>query len=148
MSILASNRRAGFDYEILETYEAGIQLTGYEVKSARAGHIQMAGSFVVVRNREAFLIGATISPYQASNTPAGYDPTRSRKLLLHLREIQELIGKSAQKGLTLVPLSLYTKKSRIKLSFGLSRRKKKYDKRETIRKRDDERKMNRALRKS
>ena len=148
MSVLASNRRAGFDYEILETYEAGIQLTGYEVKSARAGHIQMAGSFVVVRNREAFLIGAAISPYQASNTPAGYDPARSRKLLLHAREIQELIGKSAQKGLTIVPLSLYTKKSRIKLSFALARRKKKYDKREVIRKRDDERKMNRALRES
>ena len=102
----------------------------------------------MIRGNEAFLVNTLIPPYQAINMAPGYDPTRSRKLLLHAREIQELVGKSAQKGLTLVPLSLYTKKSRIKLSFALARRKKKYDKREVIRKRDDERKMNRALRES
>ena len=146
MSELASNRKAGFDYEILETYEAGIQLAGHEVKSIRAGRVTIAGSFVIIRGEEAFLVGASISPYQVANTPSGYDPERTRKLLLHRKEIKELIGKTAQKGLTLVPLRIYTKNSRIKLAFALARRKKKYDKRETIRKREDERKINLALR--
>ncbi|MBI4059744.1 SsrA-binding protein, partial [Candidatus Giovannonibacteria bacterium] len=98
MTIFAVNRRATFDYDLLETHEAGIELFGFEVKSAKNGQVSLAGSFVIIKNGEAFLLGATISPYQAANTPPSYEPTRSRKLLLHKSEIKELIGKSAQKG--------------------------------------------------
>ena len=146
MAELASNRKAHFDYEILQKYEAGLELLGHEVKSIRAGHAQLAGSFVVIRGGEAFLVGATIPPYQVKNMPESYDPTRTRRLLLKRSELNELIGESAQKGLTFVPISLYTKGSLIKLSFGQARRKKKYDKRETIKKREDKRNINRALR--
>lgn len=145
MATLAVNRKANFDYEISETYEAGVVLSGSEVKSIKAGRANLAGAFVVIRNGEAFLTNAFIPPYQAPNAPAGYDPSRRRKLLLHKREISELIGASAEKGLTLIPLRLYTKASRIKIEFGLARRKKKYDKREKIRRREDERKMERAI---
>lgn len=145
MSELASNRRAYFDYEILETYEAGIELLGHEVKSVKAGHINLTGSFAVIRGGEAYLLNATISPYQAKNIPADYDPLRTRKLLLHKSEIKELIGKSAQKGLTIVPLKVYTKRARIKISLGLARHKKQGDKRETIRGREAEREIKREL---
>lgn len=145
MSVFTVNRRATFDYEILETYEAGIELLGFEVKSIKAGRANLAGAFVVIKNNEAVLLSADIPPYQAKNTPAGYDPIRSRKLLLHKSEIKELVGKSAQKGLTLVPLRVYNKGPRVKLEFGLARHKKKYDKREKIREREDKRKINRAL---
>lgn len=143
---LATNRKARFDYEILDSYEAGIQLSGHEVKSLRTHHGTILGAFVIIRGGEAFLVNAQIPPYQTANTPSGYDPTRARRLLLKRSELNELIGASSEKGLTMVPLSLYTKKSRIKLSFGLARRKKKHDKREKIRAREDERKINRALR--
>ncbi len=142
---LAANRKAGFDYEILETYEAGIQLSGHEVKSIRAHHATIAGAFVIIRGGEAFLVGSTIPPYQTANTPDGYDPGRTRKLLLKRSELRELVGRSAPKGLTLVPLSLYTNNSRIKLSFGLARKKKKYDKREVIKRRDVEREIRRSV---
>lgn len=145
MPDLAVNRKAAFDYEILETYEAGIELRGFEVKSLRAGHAQLIGSFVIIRNGEAWLTNATISPYQPANAPADHDPARPRRLLLHRRELKELIGGSAQKGLTLVPLRIYTKGSRIKMAFGLARRKKKQDQRERIREREDNRKIDRAL---
>lgn len=145
MAVLAVNRRAGFDYEVLETYEAGIELLGFEVKATKSGRANIAGSFVVIKNGEAVWLNADILPYQPRNTPSGYDPTRSRKLLLRKSEIKELIGKSAQKGLTLIPLRLYTKGPRIKLEFGLARHKKKYDKREKIRTREDQRKIERAL---
>lgn len=136
MSDIAVNKRAYFDYEILETYEAGIELAGTEVKSVKAGHLNLAGSFAVIRGREAYLLNATISRYQAKNMAAGYDPIRTRKLLLHKSEINELIGKSAQKGLTIVPLKVYTKRTRIKVSLGLARHKKQGDKRETIKRRE------------
>ncbi len=145
---IAVNRRAAFDYEILEEYEAGIALHGHEVKSVRAGWMQLAGSFAIIRGGEAWLVNAAIPPYQPANTPAGYDPARARRLLLKKAEIRELIGTSAQRGLTLVPLRVYTKGPRIKVAFGLARRKKKYDKRERIREREDQRKIERALRKS
>ena len=141
---LATNRKARFDYEILETYEAGIQLSGHEVKSIRASHATIAGAFVIIRGGEAFLVGATIPPYQAANTPGGYDRERTRRLLLKKSELRELVGASAQKGLTLVPIAFYTKKSRIKLLFGLAKRKKKHDKREVIKKRDTEREIQRS----
>lgn len=143
MGVYAINKRAYFDYEILETYEAGIALFGFEVKAVKNGRISLAGSFVVVKNNEAWLLNATISPYQPKNTPPDYDPTRSRRLLLHRSEMKELIGKSAQKGLTLVPLRVYQKRSRIKLAFGLARHKKKHDKREVMKKREADREIKR-----
>lgn len=145
MPIHAVNRRALFDYEILEKYEAGIELHGFEVKAIKTGHINLAGSYVIIKENEAWLLNATIPPYQPKNTPSDYNETRSRRLLLHKSEIKELIGKSAQRGLTLVPLRVYDKKSRIKLEFGVARPKKKYDKREVIKRREAEREIERKL---
>ena len=145
MTVLTVNQKARFDYEILETYEAGIALFGFEVKSVQNGGANLAGSFVTIRGGEAWLLNAAIAPYQSRNTPAGYDPVRSRRLLLHKSELNALIGKTAQKGLTLVPLRVYTKGPRIKLEFALARRRKKYDKREMIKKRDIERETGRNL---
>ena len=145
MPDLAVNRKAIFDYDILETYEAGIELFGFEVKSVRSGRMQLAGSFVLMRNGQAWLVNATIPPYQPANAPAGYDPARPRRLLLHRRELEEIGGRAAQRGLTLVPLRVYTKGPRIKVAFGLARRKKKYDRRAEIRGREDRRKIERAL---
>ena len=145
MPDLSVNRRAHFDYEILETYEAGVELYGFEVKAIKTGHVNLAGSFAVVRDNEVWLLNATVPPYQAKNTPTDYDPTRSRRLLLHRAEIKELVGKSAQKGLTIVPLKVYTKRGRIKILVGLAKHKKGADKRETIKKRDTEREIRREL---
>lgn len=138
---LAENRRARYDYEILESYEAGLVLKGYEVKAIKTGHISLKGSYVVTKDNEAYLINAFIPPYQPANTPVNYNPERSRKLLLNKSEIKTLIGKSKQKGLTLVPLRIYTKKSRVKLLFGIGKGKRKIDKRETIKKREAEREI-------
>ena len=143
MDGISTNRRAYFDYEILETYEAGIELLGHEVKSIKTGHINLAGSYAVIRNNEAYLLNATIPPYQPKNVSADYDPTRSRRLLLHKSEIKELIGKAAQKGLTIVPLKVYTKRGGVKIMIGLARHKKKGDKREIIKKRDAQRDIER-----
>lgn len=145
MNELAVNRRAYFDYEIIKTYEAGIELLGHEVKSVKTGHINLAGSFATIRKEEAWLLSATIPPYQSKNKTSNYEPTRSRRLLLHKSEIKELIGKTAQKGLTIVPLKVYTKHSRVKVLIGLARHKKKTDKRETIKKRETEREMKRVM---
>ena len=145
MKTLAVNKRATYDYEILEKYEAGISLFGYEVKSIKTGHISLKGSYVVIKNNEVYLLNAFIPPYQIKNTPSDYDPNRSRKLLLHKSEIKSLIGKIKQKGLTLVPIKLYTKRGKIKLEFALAKGKKKIDKREKIRKREIERKIRRLL---
>ncbi len=130
------NRKAYFDYEIMETYEAGIELFGFEVKAIKTGHINLLGSFAVIKDGEMWLLNVSISAYQPKNAPPDYDPTRSRRLLLHKSEIKELIGKSAQKGLTIVSLKVYTKRNRIKVLLGLARHKKKTDKRELIRKRE------------
>ena len=137
------NRRARFDYEILQTYEAGIELFGHEVKSIKTGRINLAGSYAVIRANAPWLLNASIPSYQAKNTPADYDPERSRRLLLHKSEIKELIGASAQKGLTIVPLKVYTKGNRVKVLIGLGRHKKKGDKRETIKRREAERDIER-----
>ncbi|MBD3282461.1 MAG: SsrA-binding protein SmpB [Candidatus Portnoybacteria bacterium] len=145
MKTLAHNKRAKYDYEILETYEAGIVLKGHEVKAVKTGKVSLKGSFVVIRNKEPYLINATISPYQPANTPPEYNPERTRKLLLKKSEINSLIGKSKQKGLTLIPLKLYTKKNKIKLEFGIGRGKRKKDKREAIKKKEADREMKRAL---
>ena len=146
MSILAQNKKAYFDYEILETYEAGIVLIGQEVKAIKTGHVSLKGSYVVIKNQEMFLIGANIPPYQPKNAPSDYSPERSRKLLLKKSEIKSLIGKSKQKGLTLMPLKMYTKRGKIKLLFGLAKGKKEYDKREKIKKREFEIEKERIIR--
>jgi len=145
MSDLAVNRRAGFDYEILQTYEAGIELRGFEVNAIKTGRINLAGAFVVIRNNEAGLLNATIPPYQAKNTPTDYNPLRSRRLLLHKSQIKELTGAASQKGLTIVPLKVYTKHNRVKVLIGLARHKKKQDKRETIKRREASREIQRTL---
>ena len=146
MKILAENKKAYFNYEILERFEAGISLTGQEVKSLKIRGVNLAGSYVVLKNNEVFWIGAKIPPYQPKNAPKNYNPERSRKLLLKKSEIKYLIGKSKLKGLTLIPLKLYTKKRKIKLLFALAKGKKKFDKRELIKKREIKRKIRRILR--
>ncbi|MDD3292550.1 MAG: SsrA-binding protein SmpB [Candidatus Pacebacteria bacterium] len=149
--IIAENKKAKFDYEILETFEAGIVLTGQEVKSLRTRGTSMAGSYIVINknnkgNSEVFWVGANIQPYQPLNIGSDYDIQRDRKLLLNKKEINYLIGKTNEKGLTLVPLLVYTKKHQIKISFGLAKGKKKADKRESIKNKDIDRKIKRELR--
>ena len=145
MPVLTENRRAYFDYEILEKYEAGIQLAGFEVKSMRSGRINLAGSYALIRNGEAWLLNADIPPYQPANTPAGYESNRTRKLLLKRPEIKELDGKLSQKGLTLLPLKVYTKGRRIKVELGLAQGKRQHDKREQLKKRVATREIARTL---
>ena len=145
MKVFAENRKAYFNYEILEKFEAGISLLGQEVKSIKTRGMNLAGSYVVLRNNEAFWIGAKISPYQPKNAPKDYNPERSRKLLLKKSEIKYLIGKSQQRGLTLMPLKVYTKGGKLKLEFGIAKGKKKFDKKELIKKRETEREIERAM---
>lgn len=135
MANLAENKRAGFDYEILEKFQAGIELTGHEVKSAKMGHFNLAGAHAIIRNNEIFLVGASIPSFQPGNAPENYDAQRTRKLLLKHEEIKYLLGK-IQSGLTLVPLRAYTNRGLIKLEIGLARGRKKHDKRELIKKRE------------
>lgn len=146
MKTLAENRKSSYDYELLESYEAGLVLYGHEVKAIKTGHVSLVGSYVVNKGNEFYLLNALIPAYQPANTPKDYDPQRSRKLLLKKSEIRSLIGKSRLKGLTLIPLRLYTKKSKIKLGFALAKGKRKLDKREKIKKRDIEREIGRKLR--
>jgi len=146
MSSLAFNKRGSFDYDIEEKLEAGIALIGYEVKSVKGGHMQIAGSYAVIRHNEAFLVNANIPPHQPKNTPKEYDPARSRRLLLTRKEIEYLTGKLHQKGLTLLPLEVYTKRGLIKLKLGLGKPLKKSDKREVIKKREVDKEIQRAVR--
>lgn len=148
MAVLAENKKAHYDYKIAETYEAGLVLIGQEVKSIKTGHISLKGSYVVIKNNEVFLIGANIPPYQPKNAPGNYEAERSRKLLLTKSEIKSLIGKSKQKGLTLVPLKVYTKKGKIKMEFALAYGKKAHDKREKIKKKEFQREKERLLKES
>lgn len=145
MKTFSENRKAKFNYSILETFEAGMVLTGREVKSIRGGRINLLGSYVVIKDEEVFLVGSDIPPYQPENALLDYNPKRERKLLLNRKEIKELIGKTKEKGLTLVPLKVYTKGALIKLQFGLVRGKKKKDKRESIKKKDIEREIGKKL---
>lgn len=145
MESYLENPKARFDYEVLERYEAGIELFGFEVKSVRNGRGSIAGSHVIVRGGEVFIVGMRIDPYQPNNTAPSYDPARTRKLLLTKKEIRELEETEAKKGLTLVPLSLYNKNSKVKISFAVARGKKQFDKRETIKKRDTDRDLRRIL---
>jgi SsrA-binding protein len=143
MANYAENRKARFNYEILEKYESGIELLGTEVKSVRGGQMSLEGAFVIVRGGEAFLINANIPPFQPKNAPKDYDPLRNRKLLLTKKEIEELAGSEKNKSLTIVPISVYNKNRKIKVEIALVKGKKKFDKRETIKKRDTDREIRR-----
>jgi len=142
---LAVNRRASHDYFIEETYEAGMVLTGTEIKSVRAGKVNINDAFATIRNGEAFVHNMHISPYAQGNRYNPSDPTRARKLLLKRREIDKLVGVVKQQGYTLVPLKIYLRNGFAKLLLGVAKGKKLYDKRETMAKRDAERQIQRAL---
>ncbi|MGH7485541.1 MAG: SsrA-binding protein SmpB [bacterium] len=144
-SMLAENRRARFDYEITETFEAGIELKGYEVASAKRGHMELTGSYAIIRGGEAWLVNIDIAPYQPKNIRDLYDPRRPRRLLLHKEELRMLTGKLEEKSRALLPLRAYVKKGMVKLELGLGRAKKTRDKREAIKKRDTERDIRRKL---
>jgi len=141
----AYNKRARFDYDISDRYEAGIVLRGFEVKSVKTGHISLKGAFVTIRGEELFLTNANIPLYKHAGAISSYDPTRPRKILLRKKEIAHLIGKSRTEGLTLVPIRVYTKRGLLKLEFGIGKGRKKVDKRDVIRKRESDRKISRAL---
>lgn len=145
MTTLVNNKRATFNYELLEKFEAGAILHGYEAKALRAGKASLQGSYVVIRDGEAFLVNATISYYQEANTPKNYDQERTRKLLLSKKEIAHLEEKSEQIGLTVVPLRWYNNRGKIKLEIALVRGKKDIDKRDTIKKRETKRNIERIL---
>lgn len=145
MKTLAKNKKAFYNYEILKKYEAGIVLSGQEVKSAKAGKMSIQGTYVIPKHNELFLVGASIPPYQPFNVPIEYEPEQDRKLLLKKDQIDHLIGKSKQKGLTLIPLRVYTKSGLIKVEIAVAKGKKKYAKKEKIKKREAERKIRRSL---
>lgn len=142
---LVQNKKIHFNYEILERYEAGIELFGSEVKSLRAGHGSLEGSHVTVRGGEAYLIGATVQPYQTNNITKGYDATRNRRLLLTKEEIGTLSAQESKKGLTIVPVAVYNKTRKLKVELAVVRGKKTYDKRESIKKREADRDVMRDI---
>lgn len=146
MKTLAINKRASFDYELLDRYEAGLALSGQEVKSVKTGHISLKGSFVTLKGNELYLTNAFIPPYPFAGDLPQYDPSRARKLLLKKSEIRSLIGKVRVQGLTLLPLRVYTRRRLLKVEFAVGKGKKTRDKRQTIAKREAERQAQRALR--
>ena len=141
---IATSRRARFDYEISDSFEAGLILKGSEVKSLRLGKANLADAYAIIRDAEAFLIGAYIAPYEFARD-GGHDPTRTRKLLLHKREIEKIASTLAEKGLTLLPLRMYFKDGVVKVELGLGRGKAQRDKRETLKRKQAEREMDRAI---
>ena len=145
IKVVATNRKARFEYFLLETYEAGIQLKGSEIKSIRAGQVSLAESYVNIDGEEAWLINAHIAPYEEANR-FNHDPRRERKLLLHKKEIYKLWDQVRQKGVTIVPTKLYLKDGRAKLEIATAKGKKQHDKRQEIQKRDMEREMSRRNR--
>ena len=142
MSVYAENKRAHFDYEFLETYEAGLELTGHETKSIRLGYPNIAGSHVILRGGEAYLTGMSVPSFQVGNEPSEYDKDRIRRLLLTKKELTELSTKT-KAGLTIIGVKLYNSKRRIKILIALARGKKKSDKREIIKKRETDREIRR-----
>lgn len=142
---LIEHKKARFDYEILEEFEAGLELLGHEVKSLRGKHGKLEGAHVIVRGGEAYLVGASIPPYQAGNTSPDYDPARTRRLLLTKKEIAALLQQEGQKGLTILPLRVYNKGTHLKLAIAVARGRKKYDKRAVLKERDTKREMQRSL---
>jgi SsrA-binding protein len=145
MPVLLKNKKATFNYEILETFHAGIELFGHEVKSLRASRGKLDGAHVLVRGGEAYLVGMSIQPYQPGNTPKDYEAERPRRLLLTKKELNTLVGIEATKGLTLIPLSCYTKNRLMKVEVASVRGKKQYDKRETIKERESKRESERIM---
>lgn len=143
MHILTENRKARFDYDIIDTFHAGIELEGQEVKSVKSGKANLAGSYAIIRSNELWLLNAHIPPYQPKNTAKEYDPARTRRLLLHRHEIANLAGKLHEKGLSLLPLKLYAEKGFVKAELGLGRARKKHDKRELLKTRAVKREMDR-----
>ncbi|MFH0890506.1 MAG: SsrA-binding protein SmpB [Candidatus Liptonbacteria bacterium] len=141
---IAENRRARFDYEIFDVYEAGLELSGMEAKSARLGQMNLAGSHALVKNGECWLLNSQIIPFQPKNASDDYDPTRFRRLLLHRAEISILANRLQQKGWSLIPLRAYLKKNLVKVELGLGRSKKTHDKRESIKKKDIDREVRRT----
>lgn len=142
----AINKKVNLNFEILEKFVAGVELFGFEVKSIKTKHLNLEGSHISVRGGEGYLIGLKISPYQPKNTPKSYAEERNRKLLLNKKELLKLAQFEDQKGLTIVPLSMYNMGSKIKLEIGVARGKKKFDKREDIKKRDIQREIDREYR--
>jgi len=142
---LAENKKIYHEYELLEEFEAGLSLFGFEAKAIATGKASLKGGRVVLRGEEAFLMGINIAPYQSANTPKDYDPERVRKLLLNKKELAYLTGKIKEKGLTIVPIRLYNKGRKIKLGMAVVRGKKKYDKRETLKKKTADRDAARSL---
>lgn len=147
MKNVTTNRRARHDYEILDTYEAGMVLEGSEVKSLREGKANLKDSFAYVKGGEVWLVGAYIAPYSYARG-GGHDPERTRKLLLHRREIDRIAGKLAERGLTLVPLRIYFEEGKAKIELGLGRGKRTVDKRRTLKEREQQREMDRAVRRA
>jgi SsrA-binding protein len=141
--VVATNRRARFDYEILDTFEAGMALRGSEVKSLRSGHVQLKDSYADIRNGEVWLVNAHIAPYSFAEN-GGHDPERARKLLMHRREIDRLFGRIREEGLTLVPIQVYFTNGRAKIELGLGKGKRRRDKRRDIVAREQKREMERA----
>lgn len=144
LKVLATNRKAHHDYTIDETYEAGVALTGTEIKSVRAGSLNLRDSYAQVRNGELWLMNVHVAPYEPASRQ-NVDPYRDRKLLMHHKEIRRLFGRVQEKGLTLIPLRVYLKKNRAKVELGLGRGKKQYDKRDAIAKHDSAREIQRAV---
>ncbi len=145
MPQITKNKKGLHNFSVLKEFEAGIVLSGQEVKSVKQGHINLDGSYIRIKAGEAWLVNAQIPKYKMAGPLPEYDPQRTRKLLLKKREIRYLTGKTQEKGLTLIPVSVYTKRTKIKVGIGLARGKKKQDKREIIKKREDERKISRAM---
>lgn len=145
---LAINKKAGFDYEILEKLEAGIVLKGHEVKSIRSGNAKLVGAYVLLRGDKLWLIGSHVGRWKPAGSLIAYDPERARALLLRKKEIKYLQGKFAEKRLTFIPLRMYTKSGKIKLEFAIARHKKKYEKRDQIKRRDIDRTIRSALRRT
>ena len=145
VKLIASNRRARFDYEVRETFEAGLVLLGSEVKSLRNQGASIAESFATVKGGEAWVMGMHIAPYSFARD-GGHDPRRPRKLLLHRREIERISSRVAERGLTLVPLRLYFRKGKVKLELALAKGRTKVDKRQVIREREERREMERGVR--
>ena len=142
---LIRNKKVGLNYEILEKFEAGIELLGFEVKAIKNGQGNIESSYVIIRGNEAFLVGVDIPPYQTKNTPTSYERTRNRKLLLTKKEILQIANEEKKKSLTIVPISFYNKGTKIKVELAIVRGKKKYDKRETLKKRESDREIQRSL---
>jgi SsrA-binding protein len=145
MTTFVHNKKAHFDYEILEKYEAGIELLGFEVKSLKNSQGSLDGAYVLIRGGEAFVMNMFVAPYQEKNTPKDYEPRRNRRLLMTKKDMAELAGTESNQGLTIVPISIYNKNNLIKVSVAVVRGKKKFDKRETTKKREVDREIRRDL---